>query len=364
MVEIYLDESGYTGDDLLDAAQPVFTLATHALSEGECKLLRDAHFGRLQVDELKHANLQRRGANQRLLVEFVKALVPYADRIKLGLAHKKYALTLKLIDLGVEPHLHRAGFDIYRTDFFKTFGNLVYFVLQAGELDTLGRILPKFQSLVRRRSQEALVELGRSVQLRTGIDAHDSVLDDLEAALSGLRFTDITSLPPAALDLSLTGAIQLMHEWRSSGFSEISIIHDRSSNMAKQKLLWDAVVSPEAPRAIVGYGDKPVEFPIGVVSTSFVDSKTSSAIQIADLLSGALARWAKWFANGRPDGDTYAAALDPVFNGFCLPSFAWIVWPVPQFTPEQTSSDMGDYLEYVTSRFAAASKASHGVESS
>jgi hypothetical protein len=47
-VELFLDESGYTGPDLIDAEQPVFTLASTNVGEAEARALLESCFGERQ----------------------------------------------------------------------------------------------------------------------------------------------------------------------------------------------------------------------------------------------------------------------------------------------------------------------------
>jgi hypothetical protein len=63
-----IDESGYTGFDLLNADQRFQGAAAIAISSGDARRLIREHFPHLQAHELKYRALSRRSANhQRLL---------------------------------------------------------------------------------------------------------------------------------------------------------------------------------------------------------------------------------------------------------------------------------------------------------
>jgi hypothetical protein len=49
---IFVDECGYTGQNLLDAVQPIFALASLNLSELDCIDLKNNFFGRVKSVEL------------------------------------------------------------------------------------------------------------------------------------------------------------------------------------------------------------------------------------------------------------------------------------------------------------------------
>lgn len=99
--------------------------------------------------------------------------------------------------------------------------------------------------------------------------------------------------------------------------------------MVKSKWLWDAILAPEAPAALVGRGGQTVEYPIGVSETRFEDSKLSASLQIADVVAGAVGRWATWVVRGASESDRYAAALDTVIEPALGQLIAGTVWPSP-----------------------------------
>lgn len=54
---LFMDESGFTGEDLFNSDQPVFVLATVFLPEDECQIVKRKHFGAVHAAELKHSKL-------------------------------------------------------------------------------------------------------------------------------------------------------------------------------------------------------------------------------------------------------------------------------------------------------------------
>jgi hypothetical protein len=109
---IFLDECGYTGEDLADLDQPVFVVGSHDLSEDEAGVLKQTYFAGVKADELKHSSLQRRAGHQAAVIEFLSHVLP-TDRARLSMAHKQYALVPKIVDLLIEPVMYRDGIDLY-----------------------------------------------------------------------------------------------------------------------------------------------------------------------------------------------------------------------------------------------------------
>src|SRR6516225_6176186 len=66
---IYMDESGFTGEDLLHLQQPVFVHVSTCLSDEECAALAKDHFSGVQGDELKHKRLGRRPNGQSRILD-------------------------------------------------------------------------------------------------------------------------------------------------------------------------------------------------------------------------------------------------------------------------------------------------------
>ena len=63
-----IDESGYTGFDLLNAEQRLQGATAIAIDDGEARGLIQEHFPKLQADELKYRALVRRPKNHPRLL--------------------------------------------------------------------------------------------------------------------------------------------------------------------------------------------------------------------------------------------------------------------------------------------------------
>src|SRR5438046_1866494 len=101
---LFLDESGYTGEDLLNADQPVFVIATLRLPEARCAELKAEFFGDVQAPEVKHSLLRKYVRGQRSVIEFVRALAAREPgAVKFHVAHKRYDLTGQMVEWLVEP---------------------------------------------------------------------------------------------------------------------------------------------------------------------------------------------------------------------------------------------------------------------
>jgi hypothetical protein len=353
---VFVDECGYTGEDLLDGAQPMFVIATHAFTEEQARELKARFFSKVAMPELKHSVLQRRSVNQAAVLGFLESTLAAQGAARLALAHKRYALTAKVVDWIVEPGMYRDGLDLYKDGGNIGLANLFFAAFQVEGSGVLSELLRRFQRMLRERSDDAIDAFYWFLRLRHPASVIDETLDMVRVGAAKLTRADIRNVPKGALDLSLAAALITVYSWRRAGLVPQEIIHDASTNMARQKPTWDAILAPSAPAALVGNGTFAVEFPIGVTSTEFKDSRESDALQLADVIAGAVARWARWLDSGESKSDAYGTALNAIVAPKVEGLFAWLMWPSREVARRPASPPgMTDPLKYLSERAGALS---------
>ncbi len=107
-----IDESGYTGFDLLNADQRFQGASAIAIDNDDAGRLIKEHFPRLQAPELKYSALSRRASNHPRLVGLMKDLLSDFDCVTY-VADKRFMLTLMFVDYAVEPYYYERGIDLY-----------------------------------------------------------------------------------------------------------------------------------------------------------------------------------------------------------------------------------------------------------
>lgn len=344
---IYVDECGYTGEDLFNAEQPVFCLASTSLSEEDCAELKSSHLGGVKSQELKHSSLARNPRHRQRTVDLLRDLAQKGDAVKFYIAHKRFALLTKIVDLIIEPLAYEDGVDFYENGFNIAYSNLFYYmaVTIAGD-GFFEEMIQKFQRMMRERTirtYHAFFRLFFDSALPKPFEEHIIFLKG-----SHLRHGPdaIRAIPPDALDIAFATAFNLVATWSKSTEGDLVIIHDQSSKMAKSKRIWDRVVSPEIPPRVVGKDRRLMHFPLRVTITELGDSKTHAGLQIADILAGAMARCMKWMITGQNPSDEYGATLAT----FMLEGFGGhMLWPSPKFTPEElgtTGASADDAIDH------------------
>ena len=335
LMTIFSDESGYTGPNLTNKDQPYFVLATLSLEEDDAKAIRDSFFHSVKTRELKHSSLARNAKQHTMVLEYLKHLESHQNLFKVLVVDKEFAAVGKIVDYLVETAAHRAGLDLYSNGYVVDFANILYYSLVAYETSTYrSALLSKFEGMLRHSSIIRYNDFFDYIEQPVVSPTLNSVLDLVRATRHVLNPNEILKAGPEALDLTFTTALALMAAWRKQTGKDFNLIHDVSSPMVKESKLWEALTDKSLPPATVGYGQKTIQFPIGMASTSFEDSRLWVGLQLADVLAGSFARTLSAYKRG--DFDSYVGLIaETVFN---LPAHS--VMPA---TPDDFNAESADY---------------------
>jgi hypothetical protein len=162
-----IDESGYTGFDLLNADQQFQGAAAVAISNEDARRLIDEHFPNLQAQELKYRALSRRPANHPRLLALQRDLLTHFKCVTY-VCDKRFLLALMFVDYAVEPFYYERGFNIYEDGQNFAMASL----LSVAGSTLLGpaafdRLLTSFQTAVKEKTPKALAALVAATQATT-----------------------------------------------------------------------------------------------------------------------------------------------------------------------------------------------------
>jgi hypothetical protein len=343
---VFIDECGYTGEDLLNREQPVFVLASVNLPESVCLEYKQEYFSRIRSQELKHSRLCRRNAQQDMIIQFIKDLGGRSDSVFFDYSHKKYMLATKLVDLIIEKLAYDSGIDFYEEGLNIAFSNLLYYMVPAalGE-EYFDRFLMRFQKMCRLKTRKSFDDFFNMFNSLDWPNEVDDLFTFLKAAEQIYGYTILDMIGPNYLEVSGTCAFVIAGTWSHKLGDEFVIYHDNSENMLRIKKGWDKLTSPSVPSALVGQDRRTLQFPLKVKETLIEDSKYWVGLQLADILAGALTRFLCWLINGKNPEDTYARNLSNVL----LDSFSGhAIWPQTKVTPEElgtVGAKEGDAIE-------------------
>lgn len=97
-----IDESGYTGFDLLQEEQPFQGASAVAISDEDASRLIREHFPNFQAQELKYRSVAGRPANRERLIRLHQDVLNNYKCITY-IFGKRYLFSLMFIDDAVEP---------------------------------------------------------------------------------------------------------------------------------------------------------------------------------------------------------------------------------------------------------------------
>ncbi|MEA5501283.1 DUF3800 domain-containing protein [Limnoraphis robusta Tam1] len=352
MSTIFLDESGYTGQDLLNKEQPIFTLASLKLSEQDCQELKRIFFNNVQSTELKYSSLSKRQRprQQQMILEFLKELSIKPELVKFSLANKQFVLVSKMVEMLVEPVCYENGIDLYDKGANIGLANLLFYTLPVwGGVDFFNSLLKNFQDMMRLRSEESYQAFFEPLFRQKYSEDLDQLLDFFRASYVEFGYELLETADH--LDIAVSCTLDLMILWRKDIDDDIVLIHDNSSAMAKERKIWDTVVDPNLPSIEVGYDRRKAQFPIRVVKTCPEDSKSWAGLQLVDILAGAFTRCARWFNEGKNPDDLFGKSLAEVMGEAF---YCFLIAPEKKFTPEQlgtTGSNASSPLDYFANLF-------------
>jgi hypothetical protein len=318
---IYFDESGFTGYNYLDPLQPIFTLASHDITPDLSEKILKISFPNYKGDEFKFSNLWKSNRNQFL--DFANNLKAYGNGIKFWVIDKRFAVIVKMVDFLVEPSITNAGFNFLANGFGRKFANYVQFGLtHFGTKGSAEELIFAYQAFSRNPSSESLTEFTKRIKEITAKQTPElqSVLEQMvEGAVNFETYSNLDTFK-STNDLQFTAMLAAVADWQREYTGDKVIIHDASSNFLRQKEVWDQVTGNDVDEHLHPLGDGTfVQFPLRVLATHAVDSKSHYSVQLSDLLSGYAA---KHFNLERPDqerevldGMVDAGLFNSSFNG-------------------------------------------------
>lgn len=125
---IYFDESGNTGDNLLDPGQLYFSLASNNYTKKEAVELLNLFD--TPANEIHFKRIIRYQKHRDTLISFFNHELVNEERIKFTYAEKPFALLYRLIDTLIEPFYYKYGVEFFdEANINNAYGYLLYDIL-------------------------------------------------------------------------------------------------------------------------------------------------------------------------------------------------------------------------------------------
>ena len=343
---VYCDESGQTGEDLLNLAQPVFTVAGVHLDDGVAHdLVNDARLN--NFTEWKFKRLRQSGNGRRAILRVLEALT--SREAKWSGAHKRFVVVAKIVDQLLEPLMHEAGIDIYDRGGQNVVANAWFQAIP----DALGptRTEQLFQSFVtmhQERTDAAIDEFFRFLA-QFGGEATGSVAEELSVLLDAREVAASLLVGPSAvprdeIDPQVSMPIALLDGWGNKLQEPFRVVFDESPVIRDWLPKLEPLLFSDMPKTTIGYGERSFTLPLWAASISFGESTEHPQIQIADIVAGASAYLLKGTIE-TPDDERFHQTLQEL-NLLSMLTLA--VWPEIGAVPDRRDARVPGQLDPAT----------------
>lgn len=302
-----IDESGYTGSDLLNPDQRFQGASALAISDEEAARLIREHFPRLNASELKYRTLSRRPGNHPRIISLLKEIVTNY-KCTTYVCDKRYLLTLMFLDYAIEPFYYQRGIDFYKDGQQYGLASLVYLagptLFGKGALD---RLLNAFQHAVKEKTPDALAALVSAARAAKWQELPEALGPLAQYAapecLSALTSPDVNTDAALIILQSLISRMEVMAE------GPYRVEHDQSKNLLTYHRILRQLIEHEEKIEFRNSEIATLKFPLKLVEVTQVDSKTSAAVQLADVVIGSAIEAANTLAGLRSGGPDPEAVL-------------------------------------------------------
>jgi uncharacterized protein DUF3800 len=350
-LKIFFDESGNTGQDLLNADQPIFTMASVSLSRQQAIELMSGS-GPYRGKEIRFKRLRTSKAGRAWVLEVLRSHVLSDQTAFISAYHKEYVLTTHVVDLLIEPVAHFRGLNLYERGLNIAIANLYHTVLPSmfGRKAYRGFQM-SFMVMLRKRDKPSIIRFCKLVNQfkQKSRVAGPGVLLGLIPNSPDVVARLIADLPEKAIDPAIPNFVMHCEHWGDKYQTPFRAIHDHSSILEKESDSLSDLFGPDEPSVLIGYDRRQGGFPLKAESLEFAESSTDPRIQLSDVLAGAT----NVFLSARLgiERDSRFAVLLETTQ---LPALIQhVVWPSSAVTPEQlgTTAKGGiDPLEHITKR--------------
>lgn len=322
---IAFDESGNTGQDLLNPDQPLFVLASVLMSNEEARELispliqpgnTEAHFSQLAK------NQRGREGIIRLLHEDLIS----TERVMITMFHKRYMIVGKVVDLLVETLAHNTGFDLYKHSYNIALTNIHFICMPAfcGK-EATDQFMKQFVHMIRTRSETAVNVFYAQIEDMYAACSNRQYLDDIGilAATRQVIGEVLQEVDKAAIDPAIPAYSTLASLWSRKLGARFNTIHDDSQIIASYVPHFRKLMDPKAKEIEVGYDDRKHVLPLKAIDILLTDSVDSPPVQVADILASATAYWSRKHFELDVKGDFWSA-LDSTVLQSLIP---WALLP-------------------------------------
>lgn len=300
MNDIFVDESGYTGRDLLNNSQKFQGASAISITDYEAARLIGEFFPRIKAQELKYRDLVRKSKNHQQLFELQKVLL--SDYKSLSyVCDKKYVLILIFLAHAVEPFYHENGINFYENGNNYAMASVLYYT---GEKfwgkGNFYDVLYLFQHAIWSKTDVAIQCLVQKIKSLRGKELKEwwaPLAMEYPACLTEITSKKTNTDAAFIVLLSIISRLETILE------CEYKVVHDNSKNLERYNKLLGKLISHQDSVEFRSTELTKMNFPLKLASVTQVDSKNCRGVQLADVLIGGVMDFANACAGLKEKND-------------------------------------------------------------
>lgn len=350
--DIYIDEAGNTGQDLLNADQGAFVLASNNFPMQDLQRLA-ALFP--EGDELHFAKLKGSEKGRSALVEFLNHDLITEKNIQCIAAHKEFIAVTHIVDRLIEPVLYDRNIDIYQHGENIWMSNYIYYAGQSSWRHfSFDKFLTSFMSMVRRKTGESIENFYHHAdQLLADVPTEDKWLLSLIVESKNQIDHILLQIDKFALDVTLSSFYVLCDRWYKKTGKKLRIYQDDSKQITHYRDHIDFTTNLNIETQSVGFDDRTMVYPTQIHELKMVSSATILGVQISDLIASSMAFM---YNNKNTKHITFVEAIK---NSRLLDlSNNFAIWPstAEAFLSKNFSGKGQNPLDFLATQFLAGKK--------
>lgn len=280
-----IDESGYTGFDLLNPEQRFQGATAISITDEDASRLIREHFPRLQAAELKYRALARRAGYREPLISLQRDLLAHHKCVTF-VCDKRFVLLLMFADYAIEPWYFARGMDFYADGRNHALASLLYYVgpTLLGK-DAFEALLVTFQQAMKAKtsaSLQMLLDAARATNWRKMPEALEPL-----ARYNCPDCLDAIATPGVTTDAAIVVLQALISRMEVMAPDPYRVEHDQSKNLLTYHKLIRQLIDHDDKVSFRQSEIAELKFPLKLTEVAQVDSKSSPAVQLADVMIGA-----------------------------------------------------------------------------
>lgn len=285
MGTVYIDESGYTGVDLLNQDQPFQGASAVYISDSEARDVINKYFPNIKSSELKYRDLARRTSNWKHLLGLQKNLLENYISISY-VCDKRFLLILHFLDYAVEPFYFERGINFYEDGGNYSLASLLYYTgITLLKGNNFNEILSLFQYAMKSKSEIstlALIEKIKNSPWQELPEAFGPLATDAAPCIEAIKTKGVSTDGAYVVLLSLISRLEAVinHSYE--------IVHDKSKNLEQYDITLNKMIDHKNEISFKETDLTTLTFPLKLTRASQIDSKESPGVQLADVLVGGI----------------------------------------------------------------------------